>query len=121
MFMYIYIHIYIYIYIYIYIHTYIYIYIHIYTYIYIYIHIYIHSQYRQLFIVKVFSVAYSSYYDTRDHEKIMETTTKFFKNLENVHPEMMRKPKLHTLLHLLDDMSNFGSAVGFATERLDTE
>ena len=30
---------------------------------------------------------------------------------------MLRKPKLHTLLHLLEDMSNFGPAVGFATER----
>lgn len=50
----------------------------------------------------------------------MATISRFLENLENVHPEIMRKPKLHTLLHLLDDMSNFGPAIGFATERLDT-
>jgi hypothetical protein len=70
-----------------------------------------------LFTWQVFAIAYSSFYDTRHYEKIMATTTKFMESLENVHPEMMRKPKLHTLLHLVDDMSDFGPAVGFNTER----
>jgi hypothetical protein len=50
----------------------------------------------------------------------MATNIKFLESLEIVHPEMMRKPKLHTLLHLLDDTSDFGPAVGFNTERSDT-
>lgn len=37
----------------------------------------------------------------------------------NVHLEKMRKPKLHTPLDLLDNMSNFGPAIGFFTESLD--
>jgi hypothetical protein len=48
----------------------------------------------------------------------MATNIKFLESLEIVHPEMMRKPKLHTLLHL--DTSDFGPAVGFNTERSDT-
>lgn len=73
-----------------------------------------------LFVCQVFCIAYSAYYDTRDYEKIMATIHRFLENLESVHPEIMRKPKLHTLLHLPDDMSHFGPAIGFATERLDT-
>ncbi len=72
-----------------------------------------------LIICQVFAIAYSSSYDTRNYEKILATNTKFLESLENVHPEMMRKPKLHTLLHLVDDMSDFGPAVGFNTERSD--
>ena len=30
------------------------------------------------------------------------------------------QPKLHMLLHLPDNIFNFGPAIGFATERLDT-
>ena len=46
--------------------------------------------------------------------------TEFLETVEIVHPELLRKPKLHMLLHLPDDMLNFGPAIGFATERLDT-
>ena len=49
----------------------------------------------------------------------MEKVSKFLRSIELVHPEMLQEPKLHTLLHLLEDMSNFGPAVGFATERSD--
>lgn len=49
----------------------------------------------------------------------MGITSSFLDSLEEVHPDIMRKPKLHSLVHLLDDMSNFGPAVGFATERFD--
>ncbi len=67
-----------------------------------------------MIICQVFAVAYSSSYDTRKYEKIMATNIKFLESLDNVHLEMMRKTKLHTLLHLLvDDMSDFGPAVGF--------
>ena len=63
-------------------------------------------------------MSYKSRFDTRDHGKFATMTSSFLDSMEEVHPEIMRKPKLHTLLHLLDDMSNFGPAVGFATERL---
>ena len=34
-----------------------------------------------------------------------------------VHPELLRKQKFHLLIHLKDDMLDFGPPVGFATER----
>ncbi len=49
----------------------------------------------------------------------MAITSSLLDSMEEVHPDIMRKPKLHTLVHLVNDMSDFGPAVGFATERLD--
>jgi hypothetical protein len=67
----------------------------------------------------VFSISYASHVDTRDYGKIMDIKSSLLDSLEEVHPDIMRKPKLHTLVHLMEDMSNFGPAVGFATERFD--
>ena len=67
----------------------------------------------------MFSISYASHVDTRDYGKIMAITSSLLDSMEEVHPDIMRKPKLHTLVHLMEDMSNFGPAVGFATERFD--
>ena len=67
----------------------------------------------------MFSISYASHVDTRDYGKIMDIKSSLLDSLEEVHPDIMRKPKLHTLVHLMEDMSNFGPAVGFATERFD--
>ena len=66
----------------------------------------------------MFAIAYASHVDTQNYGKVTTIISSFLDSMEEVHPDIMRKPKLHTLVHLLD-MSNFGPAVGFATERLD--
>ena len=68
---------------------------------------------------QVFAIAYASHGDTRNYGKVTTIISSLLDSMEEVHPDIMRKPKLLTLVHLLDDMSNFGPAVGFATERLD--
>ena len=67
----------------------------------------------------MFSIAYASRVNTRNHGKFVAITSSLLDSLEEVHPDIMRKPKLHTLVHLMEDMSNFGPAVGFAAERFD--
>jgi hypothetical protein len=56
-----------------------------------------------------------------DRGKMDMAISHFLETVENVHPEFLRKPKIHMLLHLPDDIFNFGPAIGFATERLHTD
>ena len=83
------------------------------------IFVFIHIVTSSIIILQVFSIAYASHVDTRHYGRIMAITSSLLDSMEEVHPDIMRKPKLHTLVHLVNDMSNFGPAVGFATERFD--
>ncbi len=80
---------------------------------------FIHIVTSSIIISQVFSIANASHVDTRHYGSIMAITSSLFDSTEEVHPDIMRKPKIHTLVHLVNDMSNFGPAVGFATEKFD--
>ena len=67
----------------------------------------------------IFALAYKSCVDTDDRDKMNLAITDFLETVEVVHPELLRKPKLHMLLHFPDDIFNFGPAIGFATERFE--
>jgi hypothetical protein len=45
------------------------------------------------------------------------TCLTYVKSVCSTHPELSKKQKTHLLLHLVDDMVNFGPALGFCTER----
>ena len=70
-----------------------------------------------LFALQVFSIAYSPEVNSDDHEHVNHKTSLFVESVTNVHPEFSKKPKIHMLVHLFDHMTDFGPAVGFATER----
>ena len=42
----------------------------------------------------------------------------FIEVLKRTHPEMMRKPKVHLFLHLVDNQLDFGPTSAYNTERL---
>jgi hypothetical protein len=52
-----------------------------------------------------------------DREHITQVISQFVESVTNVHPEFLRKPKIHMLLHLFDHMADYGPAIGFSTER----
>ncbi|CAB4016525.1 Hypothetical predicted protein [Paramuricea clavata] len=67
----------------------------------------------------IFAIAYNPCVNRDDREKMDMAISHFLETVENVHPEFLRKPKIHMLLHLPDDIFNFGPAIGFATERFE--
>ena len=64
-------------------------------------------------------MAYGSEVDKENNDNISNLTEQMIQCLSEVHPELLQKQKFHMLLHLQDDMLNYGPPVGFSTERLD--
>ena len=70
-----------------------------------------------MFSSQVFAVAYGTQVDLDDNDNLQTLIGQFMEKLTNVHPELVRKQKFHTLTHLQDDMLDFGPPSDFATER----
>lgn len=62
-------------------------------------------------------MAYGSEVDVEDNENITNLIGQMVECMSAVHPELLQKQKFHMLLHLQDDMLNFGPPIGFNTER----
>ena len=63
-------------------------------------------------------MAYGSYVDLSDADNFKELVQDLLTEMIEFHPELVRKQKTH-LVHIPDDMINYGPPVGFATERYD--
>ncbi|XP_028417046.1 uncharacterized protein LOC114541311 isoform X2 [Dendronephthya gigantea] len=72
------------------------------------------------YLSNAFAMAYGSEVDLDDNENITNLIRQMIDCLSEVHPELLRKQKFHMLLHLQDDMLNFGPPVGFCTERFES-
>lgn len=68
-------------------------------------------------IFQIFAFAYASGFDKRNNEGAKQLLTSFINAISATHPEFLKKPKIHLLLHLVDDIENLGPANGFCTER----
>jgi hypothetical protein len=65
----------------------------------------------------MFAMAYGSEVDIEDMDNITNLMEQTIECISEVHPEFMQKQKFHMLLHLKDDMLNYGPPIGFCTER----
>lgn len=68
--------------------------------------------------LQVCSMAYTTSYDPRNRQQYHELLEKFAQKICAIHPEFAKKPKIHLLQHLPEDMDDLGPATGFSTERL---
>ncbi len=62
-------------------------------------------------------MAYGSEVDIEDMENTTILIQQTMEFISEVHPELMQKQKFHMLLHLQDDMLNYGPPISFCTER----
>ncbi|XP_028418045.1 uncharacterized protein LOC114542821 [Dendronephthya gigantea] len=67
----------------------------------------------------MFAMAYGSEVDIQDMDNITALMEQTIECISEVHPEFMQKQKFHMLLHLQDDMRNYGPPIGFCTERFE--
>ena len=65
----------------------------------------------------MFAIAYGSEVDNEDMDNIGNLAEQMIECISEIHPEFMQKPKFHMLLHLKEDMVNYGPPIGFCTER----
>lgn len=66
---------------------------------------------------QIFALAYSSGFDKRNSEAAKQLLHSFVKTVQRTYSELVKKAKLHLLLHLVDDIENLRPANGFCTER----
>ena len=71
----------------------------------------------QTCIIQVFHTAYAYYFRPGQLEEIREVIVDCVRLLHKSYPHLKEKVKVHMLLHLIEDMENFGPAVSFCTER----
>ena len=68
-------------------------------------------------LMQTFALAYGSQVDMEDNENVTLLIQQMIECLSEVHPELLQKQKFHLLLHLQDEMLDFGPPAGFNTER----
>lgn len=68
-------------------------------------------------LLQVFMIAYCRLYRFADYEECKQICQAFVNAVEEIRPEVMKKSKIHLLLHLADDMSQFGPTSAYNTER----
>lgn len=71
-------------------------------------------------LFQIFAVAYSSNVVINNENNVCQLVSQLLNQIKVVHPNLLKKPKLHILTHLADDIRDFGPAVGFSTERYST-
>lgn len=69
-------------------------------------------------LLQVFMIAYCRGYRSNDYVEYKSICQAFVRAVEEVKPEFMRKSKIHLLLHLPDNLSQFGPTASYNTERL---
>jgi len=57
---------------------------------------------------QVFRVAYCEEFDPNNADNVRTICQAFVTSICDYNPEMLRKPKIHSILHLSDDMMDFG-------------
>ena len=67
--------------------------------------------------VKVFQIAYITPFSTKNKDSCHSVCVEFVEAVRVAFPDMLKKPKIHLLLHLVDNMIEFGPTSAFNTER----
>ena len=67
--------------------------------------------------MQVFKAAYCSPYSAEKEGDVLGLCQNFVDAVYSYKPEMLQKPKLHLLLHLAENMTEFGPTASFNTER----
>ena len=57
---------------------------------------------------QVFRVAYCEEFDPNNADNVRTICQAFVTSICDYNPEMLRKPKIHSILHLSDNMMDFG-------------
>lgn len=70
-----------------------------------------------LICIQVFRLSYCQTFHPNDHHKVEGACHDFLRALQGYKPEFLQKPKIHLLLHLADNMLEFGPTASFNTER----
>ncbi len=70
----------------------------------------------QLHCPQVFRSAYCKPFRKQDLE-VKDVCSEFVTSVHMYKPELLRKPKFHLLLHLPEDMKDFGPTAAFNAER----
>jgi len=70
---------------------------------------------------KVFRVAYVLPFSVDKVEEYRSVCQDFVDTVKDCQPELLQKVKIHLLLHLVDNMLDFGPCSSFNTERSDTK
>ncbi len=71
-------------------------------------------------LLQVFKLAYCGKFEAERVVQCQRICVEFVQAVQITFPEMLQKPKIHLLLHLIDSMRDFGPASGFNTERFVT-
>ena len=66
--------------------------------------------------VKVFYLC-KGFLSTKNKDSCHSVCVEFFEAVRVAFPDMLKKPKIHLLLHLVDNMIEFGPTSAFNTER----
>ena len=67
--------------------------------------------------LKVFQITYVTPFSPGDAENCRTICRDFIEAVKVAYPEMLKKPKVHLLLHLVDNMLDFGHTSAYNTER----
>ena len=67
--------------------------------------------------VQVFKVAYCDYFDPSKAVECDHVCKSFVASVSEHQPDMLKKQKVHLLLHLTENMDQFGPTSAFNSER----
>ena len=70
--------------------------------------------------IQVFRIAYCDLYEPSKEEECTEICSKFVEAVYQHKSEMMKKQKVHLILHLVECMNRFGPTSSFNSERYVT-
>ena len=68
-------------------------------------------------IYQVFKLAYCEYFDPANIKEAEEICQKFVQDVKKYDPKLLEKQKIHLILHLPENMAQFGPTASFNTER----
>ncbi|KAL5488742.1 hypothetical protein EMCRGX_G017729 [Ephydatia muelleri] len=66
---------------------------------------------------KVFRIAYCCHFKLSDAEEWQQLCEEFVKNVKDYMPALLKKQKVHTILHLVECMISYGPSSAFSAER----
>lgn len=69
------------------------------------------------FNIQIFRITYCLPYEHAQYQENKMTCQAFVSSVQANQPEMMNKAKVHLLLHLADNMLEFGPTSAYSTER----
>ena len=68
-------------------------------------------------LLQVFKIAYCQLYKLGKEEEHQSICEEFVQSIKEHCPELQKKAKIHLLLHLTENMVDFGPTSAFNTER----